>query len=88
MIITPDQIAMLRSPEKVRGALSGTILYGVGVSQQAYSRVCALTAICAIPETLVWYTAGSTTNRFELHTNQPEFFIELEQRIDDARRQR
>ena len=88
MIITQDQIASLHSPDKVRGRVAGVVMFSISVSLLTFARACELSVIDAIPVELTWYAVGSTTGRVELHTNQPEFFVELEQRIEDARRQR
>jgi hypothetical protein len=87
MIMTPDQIAMLRATDKVRGRVDDRIMYSVSVSIVTFVRICELSVLDSIPTDCTWYSAGSTTGRVELHTNNPEWFVTLEQRMDDARRQ-
>ena len=90
MKLTPGQIAELRSDGNVRGL---TIvdrvqepLYLVVVGHQAFQRAQQLSNLQALPPGLVWYVAGAAATRVEIHATQPEWFAELEETIQDARR--
>lgn len=90
MKLTPGQISELRGDKNVRGSvLAGVIpvpLYLVSVQYLTFERAQILTNAKAMPPGMVWYLASANPTRVQLHTTQPEWFVELEDRIEDARR--
>jgi len=90
MRLSPGQVAELRSWKNVRGSTlvdrDLEPLFLVAVTFAALERAQALAAARALPPALVWYVVSSTPSRVEIHSTQPEWFVELEEMIEDARR--
>lgn len=86
MRLTPGQVEELRSAKYIRGRDAAGVIYGVSVTLIAFERAQELTALGAVDAT--WYVVSTAPNRVEIHTSHPEWFAELEEKIDDARRQR
>ncbi len=86
MRLTPGQVERLRDSKNVRGRDANGTIYVVAVTLQAFERAQELTAIGAVEAT--WYVVSTAPNRVEIHTSHPEWFAELEEKIDDVRRQR
>lgn len=91
MPITPGQISELRSIRNVRGTIEGGLgiektLYAVTVDYAVLARAQELASLGALPPGLVWYLSSGDPNRATLHANKPEWFVELEEMINDARR--
>lgn len=91
-MLTPQQIADLRAPANVRGKVGAAVLFLVSVKQETFERVQVLSATLAPGELdVVWYYVGSSNahgQRVSLHTDRPEWFMDLEGKIEDARRPR
>lgn len=89
--MNPGRLAELRSAKAVRGGLMvGTVcqvLYMVTVTNGTYARAQELTHEGALPTDLVWLTWDASPGRVEVHTNRPEWFVELEEMIDASKRQ-
>lgn len=90
MKLTPGQVAELKDAKNVRGSIiDGTMskpVFLVTISFSAFERVQVLTHAQSMPPSMMWYVASSNPNRVELHTTHPEWFVELEEMIDVARR--
>lgn len=90
MKLTPGQIAELRDVKNVRGltTVAGVMhpMYTVMVSNAALARIQQLTAELAMPEKMAWQTAHMNPDRIEIYTTRPEWFVELEEMINAARR--
>lgn len=90
--MTPAQVVELHQSRNVRGQLidgerGPTTIFAVIVQYATYSRAQELTKEKATPDTLVWYTAYLGPTHVEVHTNRPEWFVEMEEMIDASRRQ-
>ncbi len=85
-MLTPQQIADLRSPKNVRGGKPGRVLYAVAVKWLTFERAQELAHLNECPA--VWYYSAGDGQRAQLLTDTPEWFVELEGKIDDARRPR
>jgi len=83
-MLTPQQIADLRSDKNVRGGKPGRVLYAVSVKWYTFERAQQLTNRNECP--VVWYYSTSDGQRASLLTDKPEWFVELEWKMDDARR--
>lgn len=94
-MLTPGQIADLRSDKNVRGQIGGTILYQVMVRFETFERAQVLTNLGELAlgtstgvegANVLWFYVGSSGQHVSLTTNKPEWFADLEGKIDDARR--
>lgn len=86
MRLSPGQVADLRAPKNARGQVGGAVLYSVVVEMSTFERAQVLTTEGAVQPELSWYVASYSPNRMELHTTHPEWFAELEEKINAARR--
>lgn len=90
MKLTPGQVSELRSAENVRGSVvvlnESRPVFRVAITFAAFERAQVLTHAQALPPSLMWYVASSNPSRVELITTHPEWFAELEEMIDAARR--
>lgn len=90
MKLTPNQIAELRSSTNVRGmtTVAGVMMpvYSVMVTNSTLTRVQQLTAELSMPERMAWHCAYMNPDRVEIYTTRPEWFVELEEMINAARR--
>lgn len=90
MQLTPSQVAELRSDTNVRGSIHASgeqrVLYLVVIAYTTLSRVQVLANARSLPNHVVWYVVTANPNRVELHTTAPEWFVELEEQMNAARR--
>lgn len=90
MRLTPGQVAELRGERNVRGTVhvdrDQLVLFLVAISYAAFERLQVLAHARSLSPGLVWYVHEANPNRVELHTTHPEWFVELEDMIDAARR--
>jgi len=82
--LTPGQIADLRSAKNVRGSQSGRAFYLVSIKFETFERVQVLGNLGELHA--MWYYMSSDGVRVQLMTDVPEWFVELEGQIEDARR--
>ena len=82
-MLTPQQIADLRSPSNIRGNSPAGPLWHVTVALVAFERMQVLTDLAELSE-ILWYYLSTTGPRVDLMTNRPEFFAELEHKILEA----
>lgn len=90
-MLTPQQLADLRTDKNVRGQIGGAILYQVSVRFETFERAQVLTNLGELNGAgadVLWYALSSSGQQVSLITNRPEWFVELERKIDDARRPR
>ena len=91
MRLTPQQVADLRADKNVRGQIGGAVLYQVLVRFETFERVQVLTNLGELSGAgadVMWYCMSSSGQQVNLLTTKPEWFAELEWRIEDARRPR
>jgi hypothetical protein len=91
MRLTPQQIADLKADRNVRGQIGGANLYQVAVRLDTFERAQVLTNLGELNgahEDVLWYWFGGDAARVLLMTNKPEWFVELEGKMEDARRPR
>lgn len=91
MPVSPENVKALRATRNIRGTIYGPAdiektLFVVTIDYAVMSRTQELAELGALPYGLVWYLAHGDPNRATLHTNKPEWFVELEEMINDARR--
>jgi hypothetical protein len=84
MKLTPAHVAALRAVENVRGQIGVAVLYAAAVKHATFARAQELTALGDATD-VVWYFTGGDAARVTLVTNWPEWFAELELRIEEAR---
>ena len=89
-MITPQHKAELRSSSRIRGStwVADNLLpvYTVLISDAVFERAQILADAMAIPPHVFWCVAYMAPNRVELHTTAPEWFAEMEDMINAARR--
>lgn len=87
MRLTPGQVAELRSAPNVRGQTleSGEwqALFLVVVSYDTLKRAQELTLLGRVP---TWSLVTASPARCEVYTTAPEWFVELEDKINESRR--
>lgn len=84
--MSPADEAWLTNPKNCRGKIGSAKLYSVTVRTETWERAQMLTALDELPADIVWMTALLSTGRAEVHTNNPVWFVNLEEQIDAARR--
>ena len=85
MRLTPGQVADLKSAKNIRGRIGSEVLYALLVRFETLERVQQLADLGEGPPGS-WYTTGGDTARATIATSSPEWWVELEEKIDALRR--
>jgi hypothetical protein len=87
MRLTPGQVAELRASKNVRGQTleSGEwqAMFQVSISYDCLTRAQELTLLGRVPS---WNLVQAMPSRCDVHTTAPEWFVELEEKINESRR--
>lgn len=89
-MLTPGQIAELRSDIRVRGTMwvDGGLhpAYTIRIGNATMERVQVLANARAVPQHVSWFAVMMAPDRVEIYTTAPEWFAEIEEQINAARR--
>lgn len=88
-MLTPYQIAELKSTKNVRGTIGRAKLYQVVIKTDTFERAQVLTNLDELDHVhadVMWLFHSADPSRVVLLTDKPEWFVDLERKIEDARR--
>lgn len=91
MTLSPAHVAALRADDRVVGSVfvAGELRtsYSVSVDVAVLERVRVLANARAVPQHVAWSVDSMTQSRVVIYTTAPEWFAEIEEALNAARRQ-